>query len=341
MDVKMARLRNDYVTEWEEGWLQVKVPVPFSLRWVNAYLIPDSAGYTMVDPGLKTDEALRVWDFVLEQAGIANGDIQRIVLTHQHPDHYGLAGTFQQRTGAPVYMSRDSHRYALRLWGEDSVFSADLQQLYRKHGMPAELLAAIDHNLGSFAERVSPQPQVSYLEAGGKLQLGDREWSILDARGHATGQLVFYQPDLRWMLCGDQVLPHISPNVSLVPGDEEDPLHSILLSWEELLGYDVSFAYPGHRDPFEDFSGRIRELLQHHARRLTAIQELIAHRARTGFQMCEELFGERLRDNPHNLRFAMSETLAHLVYLARRGQITETIQEETITYNSIGDGNNV
>ncbi len=312
---------NEFIHELEQGWLQVKVPLPFSLKWVNSYLIPEKNGYTMIDPGLRTDEAIAVWEQVLKQYGISWSAITSIIVTHQHPDHYGLAGYVQERSGAPVYMSSRSHSYALRLWGVNSDYASGLHQLFRAYGMPVELLKAIEDNLATFVDRVSPQPKVTYIEVGEKLQLGGMSWELIETQGHAYGQLCFYQPDRAWMICGDQVLPHITPNVSVVPGEEPDPLHDFLTSLEHLKSYHVQLAFPGHRDPFTLFEERIHELQQHHERRLQRMIDMLAEEPRNAFDLCEALFGNRLRLNPHNLRFAMSETLAHLFYLELRKQL--------------------
>lgn len=316
----------------QEGWIQVKVPLPFSLKWVNSYLIPEEEGYTLIDPGLRTDEAILEWDAALHKHGLQWTDITRILLTHQHPDHYGLAGYVQQRSGAPVFISRLSHAYADRLWGGGSDFSEQLKALYAEHGMPFELREAIGENLETFVEMVSPQPKVTYIEAGSSMAIGGMNWLLIDAPGHANGQLCFYEQERGWMLCGDQVLPHITPNVSVVPGEEGDPLEAFLNSLEELKAYNVKLAFPGHRDPFTDFAGRITELQQHHERRLERMRAMLAEEPRTAFGMCEALFGSRLRENPHNLRFAMSETLAHMVYLERRGRIASVVVDGVHQY---------
>ncbi|MBH5317217.1 MBL fold metallo-hydrolase [Paenibacillus sp. GSMTC-2017] len=320
------------VTVLENGWIQVKIPLPFSLRWVNSYIIPEDNGFTVIDPGLRTDEAIQLWDDVLEHFKIEWGQITRIVLTHQHPDHYGLAGYIQQKSGCPVYMSQRSHHYALRLWGTKSDYPAALRELYLEHGMPSELMNAIEDNLLSFIEKVSPQPIVSYIEAGSTLVLGGVSWELIDAPGHAYGALCFYQREWGWMICGDQVLPHITPNVSVVPGEERDPLAAFLNSLEELKTYEVKFALPGHRDPFTDFQGRIAELQGHHERRLKGMVEQLSEQPRSAFQLCESLFGIRLRDNPHNLRFAMSETLAHLFYLEERGLVRVEVRDGEVVF---------
>ncbi|MBD2844662.1 MBL fold metallo-hydrolase [Paenibacillus sp. IB182496] len=305
--------------ELGSGWLQVKVPLPMTLRWVNSYLIPYAGSYTLVDPGLHTEQAEREWEALLARHGIGYGAIRQIVLTHQHPDHYGLAGWFQQRCGAPVRMSRRAHRYARRLWRSDSGFAAELRALFGLHGMPEEELAAIERHLASFLPLVEPQPQVTYVEAGEELLIGGLLWQAIDTPGHADGHLCLYEPQGRRMLCGDQVLPQITPNISLVPGEPDDPLQAFLASLERLLQYPVAMAFPGHRDPFPDFATRILELQAHHRRRLDRLAQWLTTPA-TGYALCMRLFGERATDSAHNLRFAMAETLAHLQRLVYDGR---------------------
>lgn len=327
-------------TVWSYGLIQVKVPLPFSLKWVNSYLLPDVNGYTLIDPGLHTAEALEKWHSALAEHQIAFRDIHTIVLTHQHPDHYGLAGWFQQQTGAPVLISPKSYAYAVKMWGEHRTFASELVPLYREQGMPEELLAGMPPHLESFVERVSPQPQVTFIEAGGTLRMGGVEWQLIDAPGHASGQLCFYSPERRWMICGDQVLPQITPNVSVVPGDEGGELELFLGSLAALSNYEVELAFPGHRDPFTGFRARIGELHKHHERRLDMITELVKEQACTGFALCERLFGARISGNPHNLRFAMSETLAHLFHLVKRNAVTGSRGQDGIIIYSINDSAN-
>ncbi|MFC0333244.1 MBL fold metallo-hydrolase [Paenibacillus sepulcri] len=319
---------------WPEGIIQVKVPLPFSLKWVNSYLVPGQQGYTLIDPGLHTPDAVLAWNAALKAHEIAYEQIHTIMLTHQHPDHYGLAGWFQQRTAAPVLMSEQSHAYAVRLWGNDDSFSLELTDLYARHGMPAEVLNAIAPHLAAFRERVSPQPEITYISAGDMLQMGNRSWLAIDAPGHARGQLCLYDSAERRMFCGDQVLPDITPNVSVVPREDGDPLQQFLDSLVHLRSYEVELAFPGHRDPFTRFDDRAAELLLHHERRLAQIASLLEAEPCSGYDLCQRLFGARISGNTHNLRFAMSETLAHLFHLENRGQIHSRTRNGMIIFTS-------
>ncbi|WP_308638711.1 MBL fold metallo-hydrolase [Paenibacillus silvisoli] len=333
----MSSSKEAMVRDWPGGIVQVKVPLPFSLKWVNSYLIPDEKGYTLVDPGLHTDEAVQAWDAALASKSIRIGDIHTILLTHQHPDHYGLAGWFQARTGAPVYISEHSYAYTQRLWGDDQggLFARELTKLYAEHGMPQERLDEIGPHLADFAAKVSPQPAVTFLESGQSFFIGGSAWHMIDAPGHARGQLCFYEPTNKWMLCGDQVLPNITPNISVVPGENHDQLQQFLDSLQSLCDYEVELAFPGHRDPFTNFRERIGELAAHHERRLNQIVDLIQEETHTGYTLCMRLFGERIAGNTHNLRFAMSETLAHLYHLEHQGRIGSAMRDGQLRYTAV------
>jgi glyoxylase-like metal-dependent hydrolase (beta-lactamase superfamily II) len=313
------------VTTLEEGWLQVKVPLPFSLKWVNAYLLPEERGWTLIDPGLGTAETVDFWLKTLSDCNIQLKEIISIVLTHHHPDHYGMAGWFQQRTGAPVYMSQVALDSAIRLWGDNETFSEELTQAFLQHGMDLELTEDMSKHMKGFRDKVSPQPHdLIILQPGLSLTMGGVEWEMVSGEGHAPGHLSFYDRSRRRLLCGDQVLPDISPNIGWMPGGDIDPLGSYLDSLRAMLSLEVDMAFPGHRDPFPQVKQRIEELLAHHERRLKMMADLMGAVDRSAFEVCELLFGVRLRSNAHQLRFALAETIAHIIQLEKRGVVIRT-----------------
>jgi glyoxylase-like metal-dependent hydrolase (beta-lactamase superfamily II) len=316
------------VKELTDGWLQVKVPLPFSLKWVNAYLLPEQEGWTMIDPGLHTPETEDFWTEVLTERGIRWQDITTIVLTHHHPDHYGMAGWIQERTGATVYLSQVALESARRLWGEHETFSDELTEAFLQHGMFPEFMEDMKAHMRGFREKVSPQPSdIAILEPGRTFGMGGIEWDILIGEGHAPGHLIFYDSGSGRLLCGDQVLPDISPNIGWMPGGDPDPLGSFLVSLRQMLQLKVTMVFPGHRDPFPSYRQRIEELLEHHELRLMKIADIIGDEERSSFEVCELLFSPRLRSNTHQLRFALAETIAHLIQMERRGIVFRTESE--------------
>ncbi|MCZ8519137.1 MULTISPECIES: MBL fold metallo-hydrolase [Paenibacillus] len=316
-----------------DGVLQVKVPLPFPLRWVNAYLVPGASGWTLIDPGLRTQAAETLWETVLAERGIAWGEIERIVLTHHHPDHYGLAGWFQERTGAPVFLSETGLAQARLLWGVDQPMTGMLMALFRRHGLPEELEEPMREHMDGFVPSVSPQPEVTVIRAGEPFRLGDELYETMETPGHAAGHLVFYRRESGTMFCGDHVLPQISPNVSYLPGGiDENPLASYLASLEQISRYEVRIAFPGHREPFAQVSRRAQELIAHHGDRLHTMRGLLGT-GDTAYGVCRAAFGNRL--TLHQLRFALAETLAHLIWLREAGQLEETERNGIVRFRSV------
>lgn len=318
------------VTEYGDV-LQIKVPLPFPLRFVNSYLLPGRDGWTLIDPGLRTEAAELLWESVLAERGIRFDHIERIVLTHHHPDHYGLAGWFQERSGGvPVMMSRTAWEQARLLWGEGQPMAEKLMTLFRTNGLPAELEKAMRENMDGFVQAVSPQPQVTLMDESAKVRLGKDDYEPIHTPGHASGHLCFYRAETAAMFCGDHVLPQISPNVSYLPfGIDENPLASYLASLEQISRYEVRLAFPGHREPFTHLQQRAKELIVHHRERLEAMRAFLTE-PHTAYEICRAAFGDKL--SVHQLRFALSETMAHLIWLREAGTVQSAERDGIISY---------
>ncbi|WP_068783154.1 MBL fold metallo-hydrolase [Paenibacillus phocaensis] len=303
--------------------LVARVPISMAppLRQVNSYVLRGDEGITILDPGPRTEETIREWQAAWQDLRISPRDVTQIVLTHHHPDHYGLAGYLQEVTGAAVFMSPRAYEETRLMWGEDSRMHEALPELFRRHGMPQSWHGQLPSHLHGFVNQVTPAPEVTFLREGEPIRMGGRAWRPIETAGHAPGHLSFYDPERKLLFCGDAVLPQISPNVSFLPGSDPQPLQSFLDSLVKLSAYEVATAYPGHRRPFDYFAERVRLLLQHHEERLLRIEGLLRERPQTAFEVCAALFGTEL--GIHQMRFAMSETLAHLVELVRQGRAEE------------------
>ncbi|MNJ36653.1 ribonuclease Z [compost metagenome] len=315
-------MMSERIQQWEAAEI-VQIPITMAppLRQVNSYLLRGSEGITIVDPGPRTEVTEKEWAEVWKELRIHPSDITSIVITHHHPDHYGLAGYLQSLTGAAVHMSRRSFEEAERMWGAASTVNETLPALFRQHGMPEEWVSQLPNHMSSFIPQVTPSPDITFVSEEVPIIMGGRSWEPVMSGGHAPGHLSFYNRNKKIMLCGDAVLPQISPNISLVPGSEPEPLCSFVDALKRLGTYDVEMAFPGHRNPFNYFGERTRLLIEHHEERLQRIEQLLQQEPLTGFQICNSLFGTNL--GIHQMRFAMSETLAHLVELVRQGRAAE------------------
>ncbi|MCQ4088361.1 MBL fold metallo-hydrolase [Saccharibacillus sp. JS10] len=324
-----------------EPFSRVRMEMAFPLRWVNSYVLRGEEGLTIVDPGPRSSENEETWEKAFEEWGMDMNEIASIVLTHHHPDHYGLAGWLQERSGAQVWMSKTASEAAWRNWGGVQSSSADTGfaeasiEVYRQHGMAESRLAELPAHLASFIPQVYPQPEVTVIEPGLPIRFGGRLWQPIQTGGHAEGHLSFYEESTGILLCGDAVLPRISPNISYSPGGEAHPLSSYLDGLRTLGALKVAQAFPGHRDPFENFTERTRQLLAHHEQRLERMAELLQNGSKTAYEICISLFGDSL--GIHQLRFALSETIAHLIELEDRGKAKSYEDRVTIIFHYLTD----
>lgn len=310
---------------------QIQVPVPNSLRWVNAYaILSQGRGFTIIDPGMRTNEAEQVWQQVYTHLQIQEHGMEQIILTHYHPDHLGLAGWMQEQYTCPVYISPIGWNMAQRMWSEERSMSTEMCELFGMHGMPTESLEQIYVHMESFVAQVAPLPEVTLLHHGEQVSFLDRKWQVLETHGHAPGQLSFWNEELRSLFVGDHVLPRITPNVSFMLHSDPEPLQSFLHGLKQLYELPVTFAFPGHRYPFAHFHARIDYLLDHHEERLTEFNQKLTTPI-TAYELCTLTFGTPPSLSIHQFRFAMGETLAHMVELKRRGW-AKTIERDDITY---------
>lgn len=315
------------IDEWPGGVLRVRVPLPFPLRWTNAYAIGDRSGWTLIDPGIHTEDAVRTWQQFMQYTGSDWKDVRRIVLTHHHPDHYGLSGWIQEQSDADVYISRSAYEQSRLLWGEERTLTDEMCSLFVRHGMGEAMEPRMRKHMESFVPQVSPAPKVNFIRAGERIQLGGRSYDVIETPGHAAGHLCFYDERDGVIFCGDHVLPRITPNVGYLPGIDENPLQSYLQSLHTMQRVPVRFAYPGHRHPFASYRERIGEILVHHEQRIEQIIELLS-RPTTVYAICMELFGTAL--SLHQLRFAIAEMLAHLIYMKQEGWCLSIVDEDGV-----------
>lgn len=309
---------------------RIQIPLPFPLRWIYAYAIKGKNGWTIIDTGLHTKDTELIWQEFLQTHQIKWNDIEKIILTHYHPDHYGAAGWLQEKSGAPVYISSiDDHSANLFWFSKGNNMGITMRDFYIHHGMYRELAEKMIEHMYEFISWVSPKPKVTYIEDGSYIQLGDDQYQAILTPGHSDGHICFYQPQKKFLFSGDHILPKITPNVSLWPkGTDRNPLKSFINSLNKINKYDIDIAFPAHKNICTNVQNRIEELLEHHRERLDKVLTWVGTKS-TGYEVCKLMFGKDL--SVHQLRFAMAETLAHLVYLEGENKLYK-VEFENIIY---------
>lgn len=307
---------------------QIQIPLPFALRIVNCYLVRGDVGWTVVDTGLNTAKARNAWQQALAELHIQPRQIEQIVLTHTHPDHYGLAGWLAEQCledGGilpPVRMSQREAELADTVWKAGTLLQEPYRRFWQQCDLPEALAAAITETTEQTRQATFPHPaRHEIIDPNTAVRLGNRLTQPLLMPGHSDGQLVFYDPTDGLLLCGDHVLLKITPNISLWPHGDPHPLAAYLNSVAELAKLDVALALPGHGAVMEGvgFHGRIAEIITHHHHRLDETLATL-NQPSTVYEVSQRLFNHQ-NLGIHEMRFAATETMAHLDYLVADGRV--------------------
>lgn len=317
----------------ELGIYQVRLPLPFRLNHINCYALKGATGWCLVDTGLNTQETREGWQRFFAEQDIAPADILGIYVTHFHPDHYGCSGWLQNYAGgAPVYIGEIDAARVARYWKNQPYAIDILRTLFSNNGMPEDVLVEV---MAAFAKVIfctAPHAELSTLRPGQTLRLGDHEYQVILTPGHSDGHICFYNESHGLLLTGDHLLPEITSNISLwpQPGADPDPLDNFLCSLKQMRALNCRSALPAHGKPFGNVEERICQLEAHHQERL-ALMKSCAGSGATAYQVCCQVFRQDLSN--FEMRFAMAETLAHLVYLTLRNELEAASRDGVTIYS--------
>lgn len=308
------------MVEVAAGVFWLRQPLPFALDHINLWLLRGERGWTVVDAGIAGSRGRAQWEHVFATR-LEGLPVERVLITHFHPDHVGLADWIVQRFGATLCMTQAEWLLA-RMLHQDRTgdLAAAYERFYRNAGLSGPALDAILDRGNAYPLGV-PSVPASYhrIRHGDDLRIGDHTWRIIGGGGHSPEHASLYCEDLGVLISGDQVLPRISPNVSVWPSEPDaDPLADFLAALDRLRGLPAgTLVLPSHGLPFVGLEGRLDDLAGHHAERL---EETLAHctgQPRTGAELMALLFPRSL--DTHQTSFALGEALAHAHHLVRRG----------------------
>lgn len=300
-------------------WL--RFPLPFRLNHVNIWVLEDDDdAVTVIDSGICDAATKALWEAVLT-GPLAGKRVSRIIATHYHPDHIGLCGWLVERTGAVFAAGLADWLFARVLSKPPSEAAAAATRLfYQRAGADEALIDYVMGRGGAYRSLVgAAPPTLQRLRVGARLTIGGREWRMVDTAGHTPEPVSLFCPQLNVLIAGDQVLPRISPNISVTPSEPDgDPLADFLGTFDGLRALPADVAVlPSHDRPFFGLHDRLGALEEHHRLRLDEVVGLCA-RPRTARELAEETFAPGL--DLHQQMFALGEVLAHLNHLLGLGR---------------------
>jgi len=311
------------VVEIAPGILWARIPLPFRLNHINVYLIDDGDGWAVLDTGIDDAPTRAVWE-ALVAGPLAGRRLTRLIVTHFHPDHIGLAGWLWERFGLPLLTSQTSYLSCANISLRPGALDAKpYRDFYLRHGLDAETTQRVATQGHGYLKMVSGLPPTfARLVAGDTLAIGGRRFDVLTGDGHAPEQVMLYCAADKVFLAADQVLAKITPNISVWAVDPEgDPLGLYVRSLNALKGQIPADALllPGHQLPFYGLHVRSDELIAHHEARCALIAEACHAAPRSAAELVPVLF--HLALDPHQMSFAFSEVQAHVNYMLRRGDL--------------------
>jgi len=317
--------------ELAEGILWMRLPLPMKLDHVNVYALRDGDGWAVVDTGFASKTSRRVWGALME--GPLQGlPIRRLIVTHHHPDHIGLAGWFQNEFGTELVTTRTAWLFARMLTlDEHSVQKEETLAYWRAAGMDAEIYEKrLKERPFNFADVVAPMPLgFKRIQEGDVLTIGSRRWDVRIGHGHAPEHATLWCRDEALLIAGDQILSSISPNIGVYATEPEaDPLAEWLESCERLSQYarEDHLVLPGHKLPFTGLPARMRQLIDNHHGALRRLLGFL-DRPRTAAECFPVLFKRSIGDGEYGL--ALVESMAHLNHLYQSGQVKRERRDDS------------
>ena len=320
----------------------LRVPIPDNpLGFLNCYLVAGTDGWLMVDTGWSTAEALASLRAGLKDLGLEVTDIETIVLTHVHPDHFGLAGRLKQLSPHTRILT---HHWEMALIESRYIKFAELQKkmgvLLREHGVPDSVAGSMETASMPAMEYVTITMPDAALYGGEIIKTGLFELEVIWTPGHSPGHICLYEPDNQLLFAGDHILPTITPNVSYHVQSGDNPLGDYLCAIQKLERLRVAKVLPGHEDVFEDLQGRLAAIVRHHRNRKEEMRALIKETALTAYEIASRVSwispGTRWEHiQAHMQRAAVAETVAHLELMRREGTVERREEAGIFRYRAI------
>ena len=308
-----------------EGVYWARFAMPMSLDHINLWLLEDEEGWTVVDTCLNIPSARETWE-ALFQGFMQGKPIKRVICTHLHPDHVGLAGWLTERFDCTLWMSREEFLMCRAMAADTGRPAPDVAiNFYKAAGYNEEQVERYRKKFGNFGKAISTLPDsFQRLVDRETITIGDRYWQVIVGSGHSPEHVALYCPALKLLISGDQVLPRITPNVSVFPTEPQgDPLKEWLRSSariREILPDDL-LVLPAHEAPFYGLHVRMSQLIETHKRDLKSLFDHLGEPQRA-VDCFPALFKRDI--DAGSLGLATGETLAHLNCLLGRHRITRT-----------------
>ncbi|MEM8615390.1 MAG: MBL fold metallo-hydrolase [Pseudomonadota bacterium] len=318
----------------------VRMPLPFSLQWINLWLIDDGArGWTIVDTGMPLDETKAAWRKIFDEK-LGGRPVWRIIVTHMHPDHIGNAGWLSRKfPGAELWISRLEYITCRMLVADTGRQAPEAgTRFYHRAGWTEAQIENYRQRFGGFGRGVSRLPDAYHrLSDEDCFEMAGETWRVVMGNGHSPEHACLFCEALDVVISGDQLLPRISSNVSVFPTEPQaNPLQDWLNSCAKLKAIlpEEVLVLPAHNEPFLGAHKRLDALIRGHEVGLKRLTQRLAAAPRRVVDVFPALFGRKIGDDV--LSMATGEALAHLNYLMAQDEaVAAPDADEVVWYRAV------
>jgi len=316
-----------------EGIHRLTIPMKRNpLGKTYSYLFTESKA--LIDTGVPTDSAYQELTDELKQHDMKPGEVEKVILTHLHNDHIGLAGTLQEQGAEIVASQAAAEKQEAVRRQKENFFELTVEETRLFGG--EEYLQHLERYRGAFMDFPEPLSIDRTLRDGETVELNGKEMTVIGTPGHAYEHIVVHDPIDRLLFSGDHVLPKITSHVALHSYEDRDPLDDYLISLDKVKDLDVDMVYPAHEWEFSNLADRVEQLKVHHRNRLQEMKDTLQDGSRTIYDVGSRVHWES-RPWPEmsfwTKRMAATETYAHLVYLRNKGEVAETERSGILYYS--------
>ena len=317
------------VEQVQPGLWSIPVEIPIApLRYVLVYVLELDDGIAIIDAGWNDEKSYETLVSGLSVGGFQVSDIKDVLITHVHPDHFGLARRIRQETGARISLHSEEAKTLITHADDVKNWTAESYTAMLADGVPPEEAKQFSPGSREFRSLVGDSSPDVLLEDRDKVNLSGWNLEGIWTPGHTPGHMCFIEPDRKIMFTGDHVLPRITPNISVHPNNPPDSLQKYCDSLAKVgdisLRVDNCEGLPGHEYRFAGIKMRADELIAHHEERLEEVREMVAtHPGITSYEIATKLTWSRAWESfgPQQRRSALGEAVAHVELLRQRGVV--------------------
>jgi glyoxylase-like metal-dependent hydrolase (beta-lactamase superfamily II) len=326
------------IAEVHPGIFEIFLPLPMRPTIINVYLIDCRGAWALIDTGMNTPDSVATLEQALAQVGIKIEDLDLVIGTHHHVDHFGTSAIIKERSNATTLLHQlEMERVTRMLIMGPPAASPEAQEFFVNHGFPIDkypLQGMRPAWMGTGMYSPLAQPD-KYLGDGDVIPIGEREIEIIWTPGHAPGHCVVYLRKEKVLIVGDHLLPKITPHVGLYPSSPTlNPLGDFLNSQLKVQRFDVELVLPAHGGIYHDHRHRANQLIEHHRYREAEMLDIVRRQPKCAFDVAMQVFGDEARPIFHVMA-ATFETLAHLEYACIEGRARKQEKGGRIVYSTV------